>query len=186
MRRLNRDVAAFAVVVRSERRHGRHVQANRRRTVQTGDVASVRVEVLLRQQRVGEAVLGDELSRHPLHQSMRVNRVAQEHAVRVRVGIDESRRDRETRSVELPLGRHPRQIADRADSITRNRDIGGEPRRSRSIDHRTAAQDQMSHRFSLLQEPCRSRPRPRFSRQYTPSARRFSSYRRPTFSFHSE
>ena len=70
------------------------------------------------------------------------------------VKIDETRCDDMTGRVDLARGRRARQISDRRDAIAIDRHIGADRRRSRAVDDRAVANDEIvSHTVPLIDSP---------------------------------
>ena len=120
--------------------------------------SSVRGKSFHRCRRTAAVAAHDERHAHVQRALERV--VDEDRVVRVRVDVDESGSDDTVARVDHPRGAPPGHIADVGDAAVGDRDIGANARRSRAVDHETAADQKVGH-------PLRSRPAPRSRRRAT-------------------
>jgi hypothetical protein len=69
--------------------------------------------------------------------------ISQQRHLRVRVEIDEARRDDETGRVERPRRRSAGEIADRSDAVTADRDVDATRRRARAVEDLAATNEEV-------------------------------------------
>ena len=113
----------------------------------------MRLVVLRRERCERHAVLGDDLGRDALTDTVLVLRIVQQRTVGVRVRIDEAGRDDQAGCVDRVSRLGTREVANRRDLIADDSDVGADARRARPINDFPAAQHQVKHEPLLLPLP---------------------------------
>ncbi len=98
----------------------------------------------IRDGRVAEAVLAEQLECHALADLRLVRGLDEEPQIRVRVHVDEPGTDEEPIRVDGAPSRLV-DAPDRCDAVTRDRDIGGERRAAGAVDHAASADEHVEH-----------------------------------------
>jgi hypothetical protein len=105
-----------------------------------------------RQRREADAAIAGDDGGHALADLAFEQRVAQQRAVVMGVGVDKARRKREAHRGNLPAALDGRKIADRSDAVILHRKIAAHARRPGAVDQQGVADDEIRLHETLQSE----------------------------------
>jgi hypothetical protein len=133
------------VVVRAEGLDAAHIELLGRLTEEPLQPAPIREVVVVGERRVRHAVDAQQLGGDALAQPARVLRVDEEITFRVRVRVDEPRRDDQPAGVDDPLGGRLGEIAKGSDRLAGDGNVGAVPGRPGPVHDCTAGDEHVEH-----------------------------------------